>query len=54
MEYDRFSSAAQAIALSVGDVAPAFDLRQTFDRSVSRTPGRPIVVAFYVFDFGDF
>lgn len=54
MEYDRFSSTAPAIALSVGDMAPAFELRQTFDRSVSRIPGRPIVVAFYVFDFGDF
>ena len=54
MKHDRFSSAASANALSVGDPAPAFELRQTFERSVSRTPGTPIVVAFYVFDFGDF
>jgi peroxiredoxin len=54
MEHDRFSSTASANALSVGDVAPAFELRQTFVRSISRTPGKPIVVAFYVFDFGDF
>lgn len=54
MEHDRFSSTSRATAMAVGGMAPAFTLRQTFDRSVSRTPGMPMVVAFYVFDFGDF
>ncbi len=54
MEHDRFSSAASTGSLSVGARAPEFELRQTFNRSVSRTPGKPIVIAFYVFDFGDY
>ena len=40
--------------LAVGDRAPDFELRQTFERSYSRPPGRPLVLAFYVFDFGAF
>ena len=39
-------------ALTVGDQAPAFELRQTFERSYSRPVDRPLVLAFYVLDFG--
>ncbi len=46
--------ASRSTPLQVGDLAPAFELRQTFDRTVSRTLGKPIVVVFYVFDFGDY
>ncbi|MBK5267958.1 MAG: hypothetical protein JJE47_11055 [Acidimicrobiia bacterium] len=53
MDHARFSPSAST-PLQVGDPAPDFELRHTFDKSVSRTQGRPMVVAFYVFDFGAF
>jgi len=40
----------------VGDPAPAFRLRRTFEEKVSLDDllegGRPLLLAFYVFDFG--
>ncbi len=39
----------------VGDVAPPFELRKTFDESVRLADlleRGPVLVAFYVFDFG--
>jgi len=41
---------------SVGDVAPEFTLRRSFDESITLSDLRgrgPVVVAFYVFDFGN-
>jgi peroxiredoxin len=41
--------------LQVGDDAPDFTLRRTFDESVSLAALRargPVLVHFYVFDFG--
>lgn len=41
--------------LSVGDPAPDFTLRQTFDQDVGLAALResgPVVVHFYVFDYG--
>lgn len=42
--------------LSVGAMAPDFTLRRTFEVSVSLhelVASGPVVVAFYVFDFGN-
>jgi peroxiredoxin len=42
-------------ALGVGDRAPGFTLRRTFDESVSLSDllaKGPLLLAFYVFDFG--
>jgi peroxiredoxin len=42
-------------AVDVGDRAPDFTLRHTFEESVSlreRLTRGPVVLAFYVFDFG--
>jgi peroxiredoxin len=40
----------------VGDPAPRFDLRRTFEEKISLDDllegGRPLLLAFYVFDFG--
>ncbi len=41
--------------LAVGDTAPDFELRRTFDERVSLAElrrGGPVVVHFYVFDYG--
>ncbi len=41
----------------VGDPAPAFSLRRTFDEDVSLAESLargPVVLAFYVFDFGNY
>lgn len=43
------------MALQVGDAAPDFTLRRTFDESVQLSQLRaagPVVVHFYVFDYG--
>ena len=43
--------------LHVGDHAPDFTLRRTFDESVSLAALRergPVLVHFYVFDFGHY
>jgi peroxiredoxin len=40
----------------VGELAPDFTLRRTFEESVTLSDLRrsgPVVVAFYVFDFGE-
>ncbi len=50
------SVSASGAAPGPGDPAPAFSLRQTFERHVDLTEltaRGPVVVAFYVFDFGD-
>jgi peroxiredoxin len=42
--------------LPVGALAPNFDLRRTFKESVNLDDlleNGPVVIAFYVFDFGD-
>ncbi|HJQ91848.1 MAG TPA: hypothetical protein VJ950_09080 [Acidimicrobiia bacterium] len=42
--------------MSVGATAPGFTLRRTFEESVSLhelAARGPVVVAFYVFDFGN-
>jgi len=42
--------------LAVGAVAPRFDLRRTFEESVALgelLERGPVVIAFYVFDFGN-
>jgi peroxiredoxin len=41
--------------IDVGDRAPEFDLRRTFEQNVrlaELTSRGPVLVAFYVFDFG--
>ena len=43
--------------LQVGDYAPDFTLRRTFDETVTLAALRergPVLVHFYVFDFGRF
>ncbi|MGI9584692.1 MAG: hypothetical protein ACR2N7_03790 [Acidimicrobiia bacterium] len=40
----------------VGDMAPDFALRRTFDETISLdelVSSRPALLVFYVFDFGD-
>lgn len=52
--YRRFNP-EPASGPGVGDVAPGFELRWTFDEGVSlgHLLGRgPVVLVFYVFDFG--
>jgi peroxiredoxin len=47
--------AQRSTAVEVGDRAPGFTLRHTFDESVGlaeRLDQGPVVLAFYVFDFG--
>ena len=46
---------ARTTPIAPGDEAPDFTLRQTFDRNVSLSElvqNGPLVLAFYVFDFG--
>ena len=46
---------ARSTPIAPGEQAPDFTLRQTFDRSVSLSElirNGPLVLAFYVFDFG--
>lgn len=46
-----------AETLELGDHAPDFTLRRTFDESVSLAALRkrgPVLVHFYVFDFGKY
>ena len=43
--------------IGVGDRAPDFRLRHTFDADVDlagRVAGGPVVLVFYVFDFGGY
>jgi peroxiredoxin len=46
----------EEIGPGVGDPAPSFQLRRTFDEKVSLDDlldgHRPLLLAFYVFDFG--
>ena len=45
-----------AAGLGVGDRAPSFELRKTFEEKVSLEEllegHRPLLLAFYIFDFG--
>ena len=53
----RFTTPPRSEPLAVGHAAPDFELRQNFETSVrlSELLARgPVVLAFYVFDFGDF
>lgn len=46
----------QPSGLAVGEIVPDFTLRRTFEESFSLSELRrrgPVVVAFYVFDFGN-
>ena len=48
---------AQQRALDVGDVAPDFHLRHTFEADVdlvSTLERGPVLLVFYVFDFGGY
>jgi peroxiredoxin len=52
-----FSEAGANEALDVGNAAPDFTLRRTFDESVSLgdlLAHGPVVLVFYVFDYGEF
>ncbi|HEX9853730.1 MAG TPA: hypothetical protein VGC47_00235 [Acidimicrobiia bacterium] len=52
----RFTSPIRPEPLAVGDLAPDWHLRHTFDDSVSLErlcESGPVVLAFYVFDFGE-
>lgn len=52
-----FSEAGATKALDVGDAAPDFTLRRTFEESVSLgdlLARGPVVLVFYVFDYGEF
>jgi len=45
----------EPVRLDVGDTAPDFTLRWTFDRTVTLADTLqhgPVLLAFYVFDFG--
>lgn len=45
----------QGAGPAIGDRAPGFTLRHTFDREVdlqTTCKAGPVVLAFYVFDFG--
>jgi peroxiredoxin len=47
---------APSAPLSVGAIAPDFTLRRTFEETVTLSDlliRGPVVVAFYVFDFGN-
>lgn len=47
---------AQPAAPAIGDTIPDFTLRRTFEESISLSELRrhgPVVMAFYVFDFGN-
>lgn len=52
-----FSNAGATEALDVGDAAPDFTLRRTFDESVNLgdlLARGPVVLVFYVFDYGEY
>jgi len=45
----------EPVPLELGDTVPDFTLRWTFDRTVTLTDALqdgPVLLAFYVFDFG--
>lgn len=51
----RLAHAAEGHVVGVGEPAPDFTLRRTFDDSVTLTALNalgPVLLAFYVFDFG--
>jgi peroxiredoxin len=53
---DRLVMAGSATPVRPGDRAPSFSLRRTFEEDVELTElveRGPVVIAFYVFDFGD-
>lgn len=46
---------ARSRPLETGDIAPDFELRHTFDRSLQLSDlcaSGPVLLVFYVFDFG--
>src|SRR5918992_435242 len=53
----RFAGGIQMSAIAVGDRAPDFTLRRTLDESVRLADllvQGPVVLFFYVFDFGEY
>jgi hypothetical protein len=53
----RFETATRPVPLAVGEHAPDFRLRHTFPTTVSLSEtlaGGPVLLAFYVFDFGHY
>jgi len=51
----RLESGAGSAPLGIGDLAPDFELRRTFEESVrlgDLTARGPVLLVFYVFDFG--
>lgn len=52
----RFEEAGAGSVLGIGAAAPDFTLRRTFEESVSLADllrRGPVVLGFYVFDFGN-
>ncbi len=52
-----FSQAGKSDVLDVGDGAPEFTLRRTFEESVVLSDflaRGPVVLVFYVFDYGEY
>jgi peroxiredoxin len=55
MSFSPHGLSAAGPRIDVGDPAPAFRLRRTFEESVGLddlTTGGPVLLLFYVFDFG--
>lgn len=53
---EGYAISPHAPVIDVGDQAPGFTLRHTFDRDVGlheRLAQGPVVLCFYVFDFGN-
>lgn len=54
---DRFDAMVRPAPLQVADRAPDFRLRHTFGETVAlsdRLAAGPVVLVFYVFDFGHY
>jgi len=55
-ETKRIFLSGQGRVLQVGEQAPRFDLRRTFEENISLdhlVSRGPALIAFYVFDFGN-
>jgi peroxiredoxin len=54
---ERFTGVRRTTPLGPGDRAPSFALRRTFEETVDLDDllgSGPVLLAFYVFDFGHF
>jgi peroxiredoxin len=57
VEMGRFDAMPRSAPISVGDRAPDLSLRRTFGETVAlsdRLAVGPVVLVFYVFDFGHY